>query len=103
MRQTKVNPEVLIAFVIGLLAGGTGVGLITFRQIQGEHRYAGQMANAARRAEASSRGELIRAHEMTASAINEAHNSAAIAKQTREEAQRQAELARSHGGSVLTK
>ena len=91
MRKGKANPEVIAAFMLGVVAGAGGVGLITIRQIQSEHQQATKMANAAQHSQAMAWLDIIRAREAEAAAMHEARVSAEMAKRADAAAQRRLE------------
>src|SRR5690349_16813068 len=97
MKQGKVNSEVVVAFALGAAAGALGVGVLTQRSVDAEHRQAVRMAGAAQMAQAMGRMEVIRAQQLAASAIQEAQETSERAKRERDEVRREMAAARPHG------
>src|SRR5437867_1623534 len=99
MNQGRINPEVIVAFALGIAAGAAGVGLFTARQIETEHRQAVRMAGAAQMAQAMGRMDVIRAQQAAASAMQEAHGATEEAKREVDEARRELTAARLHNNN----
>jgi hypothetical protein len=82
MQRANTRFETPIAFFLGLIAGGGAVGFFMMRQIQREHHQATVMAYAAQQAQSGHQAEIIRAHEMASSAMQEAKRSQERAKRS---------------------
>ena len=99
MRQRKLNPEVIVAFTLGVAAGAAGIGLYTARQLEAEHRQAVAMSRAAQRAQSMGRLDVIRAQQAASMAWQKAHKSTEKAKRDVEAAQRDLAAARLHSAT----
>ncbi len=88
MQRDTAQSSVHIAFVLGVIVGAAIVGLITYRTVQSEHRYAAAAIAAAQASNARAPVDYMRAEDMLGRAMRYGRTSAERVKRADDEVKR---------------